>query len=173
MDVIETERLVLRRQSDGDAPFILRLMNDPDWLQHIGDRGVRTTDEARDYIRDGAVAMYERHGFGLFLVETKEGRTPVGICGLIRRDLLADADIGFALAPEHRGVGYAREAATATVTYARSNVGLDRLVAIVSPGNAASIRLLEELGFSYDRAFDYPGGDVVHIYARSLQGPTD
>ena len=170
MDVIETERLVLRRQVVDDAPFIFRLMNDPAWLQHIGDRGVRTTDEARAYIQDGAVAMYERHGFGLFLVETKGDRTPVGICGVIRRDSLPDVDLGFALVPEHRGVGYAREAAAATVAYARSELGLDGLVAIVSPGNAASIRLLEALGFTWDREFDHPGGELVHLYALAFQG---
>lgn len=168
MDVIGTERLVLRRQGVEDASFILRLVNDPDWLQHIGDRGVRTADEAGAYILNGAVAMYDRHGFGLYLIETKGDRVPVGVCGLVQRDFLAEVDIGFALAREHRGKGYAREAAAATIAYARSEVGLDRVAAIVSPENGASIRLLEGLGFAFDREFEYPNGDLVHLYALTL-----
>lgn len=168
----ETERLVLRCQRADDAPFVLRLMNDPDWLRYIGDRGVRTLADARAYIRDGAEASYARHGYGLYLAETREGRVPVGLCGLLRRDFLAEPDLGYALAAEHRGRGYAREAAAATVEHARGALGLARLSAIVSPDNAASIRLLEGLGFAFERAFAYPGAearDTVHLYARALR----
>ena len=168
MVVIETPRLVLRRQRVEDAPFILRLVNDSDWLRHIGDRGIRTIEQARTYITDGAVAMYDRCGFGLYLVEAQQDRTPVGICGLVQRDFLDDVDLGFALVPEFRGRGYAREAAAATVAYAATDVGLERVAAIVSPENAASIRLLEDLGFTFDRTFEYPDADVVYLYARSL-----
>ncbi len=168
MDVIETDRLVMRRQCAEDAPFILRLVNDPAWLRHIGDRGVRTLDEARTYILNGAVAMYDRCGFGLYLVETRNERTPVGICGLLKRDTLDDADIGFAFAPEFRGLGYAREAAAATLAHARSDVSLDRVAAIVSAENADSIRLLRRLGFTFDREMDAVAGVPVHLYALSL-----
>ena len=168
MDIIETKRLVLRRQTTKDAEFILALMNDPEWIRNIGDRGVHTTEEARAYIRDGAVDMYNKHGFGLYLVELKEDRTPIGICGLVKRDSMDDVDLGFALAPDYRGKGYAREAASATVDYSRAKVGLNRLVAIVSPNNANSKRLLENLGFSFERAIDYPNGDKVHLFALAL-----
>lgn len=165
MDVIDTDRLALRRQTVDDAPFVLALMNDPDWLRYIGDRGVRTLADARTYILDGAVAMYDRYGFGLYLVERKEGRVPVGLCGLLRRPSFDDADLGFALAREHRGRGYAREAAAATVAYGRDVIGLDRIAAIVSPDNAASIQLLEGLGFAFERPFTYPHGDAVQLFA--------
>ena len=168
MDVIETPRLVLRRQRAEDAPFILRLVNDPAWLRHIGDRGVRTLGDAREYILGGAVAMYDRCGLGLYLVETREQRLPVGICGLLKRDTLDDADIGFAFAPEHRGLGYAREAAAATLAHARSDVGLDRVAAIVSPDNEASIRLLRRLGFAFDREIESAEDAPVHLYALPL-----
>lgn len=164
MDVLTTERLVLRPQTEADAPFVCALMNDPDWLRYIGDRGVRTVDDAAKYIRDGAVAMYARHGVGLYLVETKAG-TPVGLCGLIRRDFLEDLDIGFAFSAAHRRKGYAREASIAMLAHARDALAVDRVAAIVSPDNAASIQLLEGLGFAFDRPFDYPGGDRVHLYA--------
>ena len=165
MDVLETERLVLRHQTEDDAPFILDLMNDPDWLRHIGDRGVRTVAQARAYILDGAVAMYEAHGIGLYLVETRADRVPVGICGLLRRPSFADVDLGFALAAAPRGHGYAREAAAATVTYGRDVLGLKRIAAIVSPGNVASIRLLESLEFRFERTVEPADGDVVQLFA--------
>lgn len=165
MDVIETDRLVLRRQTVDDAPFVLALMNDPDWLRYIGDRGVRTLADARAYILDGAVAMYDLHGFGLYLVERKEDRVPIGLCGLLQRPFLDDVDLGFALAREHRGQGFAGEAAAATVAYSRDALGLDRIAALVSPDNAASIRLLEGLGFTFDRTHEYAEGDVVQLFA--------
>ena len=142
-------------------------MNDADFMRHVGDRGVRTVEDARAYILDGAVASYERHGFGLYLVETKEDGVPVGICGLVKRDFLDDVDLGFALAPEHRGRGYAREAAEATLEYARTVLGLGRLAAIVSPANTASIRLLEELGFVFDRILTSSSSGVVHVHLSS------
>lgn len=156
--VIATERLVLRRLVVADAPFVLELVNDPSWLRFIGDKGVRTLDDARAYITNGPQASYARHDFGLWLVELKSARTPLGICGLIRRDTLDDVDIGFAFLPSFRGQGHALEAAAATVRHARECVRLERLVAIVSPGNAASIRLLEKLGMRFERMLQLSAG---------------
>ena len=107
MTVLETERLRLRRLTVDDAAFILELVNDPSWLRFIGDRGVRNLDDARSYILKGPVASYEKHGFGLWLVELKAEATPIGICGLLQRDTLPDVDIGFALLPQFCGQGYA------------------------------------------------------------------
>jgi RimJ/RimL family protein N-acetyltransferase len=149
--VLETERLVLRRLTAEDAGFMLELTNDPDWLRHIGDRGVRTVDDARDYIVNGTLASYSRFGFGAYLVELKGSGEAIGICGLIRRDWLENVDLAFAFLPRFRGMGYAHEAASATLEYARSALGLDRIVAIVSPENEGSIRLLQKLGLGFER----------------------
>ena len=165
VNVIETERLVLRQQTLGDAAFILALMNDPAWLRYIGDRGVRTPEQARAYIQAGALRMYELHGFGFYLMELKGVRTPIGICGLVKRDTLDDVDLGFALTYEHRGKGYAWEAAAATIAYARDTLGLRRVVAIVAPDNADSVRLLEGLGFLFEREMDNPDGSKVRLLA--------
>ena len=110
MVVFETDRLVLRRLTVEDAPFILRLLNEPSFIQHIGDRGVRNVADAQQYILSGPIASYERHGFGLFLVELRETRAPIGICGLLKRDALDDVDVGFAFVPESWSKGYAYEA---------------------------------------------------------------
>ncbi len=170
MYVIETERLRLRHLAEEDAPFILELVNDPDWLRYIGDRGVRDLEGAREYILGGPViASYERHGFGLYLVETREELAPAGICGLVRRDWLEDVDVGLAFLPRFRGMGFALEAARATVEYA-GKLGLERLSAIVSPANEASLRLLGHLGFRFERMVRPPGDDGelrLFTYGRS------
>ncbi len=137
--------------------FILELLNDPSWLRFIGDKGVRTLDDARDYISKSLTAMYERLGFGLYLTELKDDGTPVGICGLIKRDSLADVDIGFAFLPEFRGAGYAYEAASAVMAYGERALGLNRIVAITSPDNYDSARLLEKLGFDFERMVKLSG----------------
>lgn len=142
----ETPRLRLRRLVDDHAPFILALLNEPSWLRYIGDRGVHSLEDARRYITDGPQKMYEQHGFGLWLVERKHDGAPLGLCGLLKRDTLPDADIGFALSPPFWSDGYAYEAAAATLGYGREVLGLDRVVAITKPDNVASARLLERLG---------------------------
>jgi len=163
--VIETGRLILRRLGPGDAAFILELVNDPDWLRYIGDKGVRNLDDARGYIENGPMAMYASAGFGLWRVELKDGGQPIGICGLIKRDSLEDVDIGFAYLPRFRGFGYAREAARATVEHGANVIGLRRIVAITSPDNAASGRLLEKIGLQFERMIDLSRDDPVRLYA--------
>lgn len=151
LKVLETDRLILRRLSTDDAEFILELLNDPSWLRFIGDKGVRTVADARDYILKGPVEMYDRLGFGLYLTEVKEGQVPVGLCGLIKRDSLEDVDIGFAFLPSYRGKGYAFEAASAVMRYGENVLGLSRIVAITSVDNAPSAKLLEKLGFRFEK----------------------
>ena len=153
MNVLETERLNLRRLTGDDAAFILELLNDPSFIKNIADRGVRSVAAARRYILDGFVASYEKHGFGLYLVELKESGAPAGICGLVKRDTLADVDIGFAFLPRYRSKGYALESALAVKAYALDVLGLKRLVAITNPDNEGSIRVLEKIGLKYERMF--------------------
>lgn len=149
MRIIETERLTLSRLTPDDAPFILELVNEPGWLRYIGDKGVHDMEGARGYIQNGPMDMYARLGFGLYRVELKTGGTPIGICGLIKRDTLQDVDIGFALLARFHGKGFALEAARATLEHARRDHGLTRVVAITAPDNQGSIRLLEKLGMRY------------------------
>ena len=147
----ETARLRLRRQTLADAPAVLALLNDPDFIANIGDRGVRTLDEAQRYIEAGAIASYAAHGFGLWLVERKADGAPLGVCGLVKRPQLPNVDLGYALLPAFRGQGYAREAVAATLEHAHSAHGLTRLIAVVDPANAPSRRLLEAFGFAFER----------------------
>lgn len=148
---LETARLVLRRLCDDDAPFIVGLLNEPSFLRYIGDKGVHSEEDARRYLRDGPLASYERHGFGLYLVELKESGQPIGISGLLKRDYLEDPDIGFAFLPPFWSQGYARESAEAVLAQGRERFGLRRVLAITSPDNRASIALLGRLGFRFER----------------------
>lgn len=149
--ILETDRLQLRTLTLDDAEFVLRLLNEPSFIQNIADRGVRTVDQARDYIQKGPLASYEKFGFGLWMVETKSANVPIGICGLIKREVLEDVDIGYALLPEFWSQGYALESASGVMTYAGTQLGLDRVVAVVNPTNTSSIRLLEKMGFQFER----------------------
>lgn len=164
MNLLETERLILRELTAADADFIFELVNDPDWLRNIGDRGVRNAEDACRYIKEGPVASYRQHGFGLWAVDLRELEAPVGICGLIQRDYLDYPDIGFAFLPEYRGQGYATESALAVMEYARRVLGIGRVLAIVSPGNADSIRLLDKLGMRCARDLELEDGERLRLY---------
>ncbi len=148
MKVLETERLTLRWFDEGDAPFILELLNDPDWIANIGDRNIHTVEEARAWIVTRLVASYWQKGHGLWAMERRSDGVPVGMCGLIERDTLPAIDVGYALAPAFRGSGYAREATRACLAYAREVLGKARVLAIVSPANRASIHVLESAGMA-------------------------
>jgi len=149
MKIIETERLTLRLQTTDDAKFILELVNDPSWLKFIGDRGVRTVEDAREYIMN-SIHSYEKAGFCFYLVERKEDQSLLGICGFVKRDSLEDVDIGFAFLPKYWGKGYAYEAASATLAYGLDTLGLNRIVAITTQDNHASAKLLEKIGLKFE-----------------------
>jgi [ribosomal protein S5]-alanine N-acetyltransferase len=151
MIVLETERLILRRLTTADGQFILTLLNEPSFLRYIGDKKVRTPEDAAQYIVNGPVASYERHGFGLGMVELRESHTAIGMCGLLKRDELPDPDIGFAFLPDFWNRGFAFEAAAAVLEDARERLGLERILAITTPGNESSIKLLQKLGLKFER----------------------
>ena len=151
LTILETQRLVLRRLTMEDAPFIFQLLNEPSFIRFIGDKGVRNLEDARNYILNGPVLSYERNGFGLYLVELRETETSIGICGLIKRDSLPDVDVGFAFLPRFWKKGYAVESAGAVLKFAREVLKLDRIVAITDIENEASGKVLEKLGMKLDK----------------------
>jgi RimJ/RimL family protein N-acetyltransferase len=156
MPPLSTPRLALRAFTLDDAPFIVELLNDPGWLRFIGDRGVRTPDDARGYLRERILAHEAKHGFALRMVALHDG-TPIGMCGLIRRDTLPDVDLGYAFLPAYRGQGFAREAAAAWLAHGFGTLGLARIVAFTDPDNAASCRVLEAIGMRFEKRFRIDG----------------
>ncbi len=156
---LETGRLALREFTTEDAGFILGLLNEPSFLRFIGDKGVRTLDDARGYLLKGPIDSYARNGFGLCLVTLKQDGTPIGMCGLVKRDTLEHPDIGFAFLPLYWSRGYAVEAASAVLAWARGTFGLPRILAVVQEDNASSIRLLHRLGLTRQGTVRMPPDD--------------
>jgi RimJ/RimL family protein N-acetyltransferase len=170
MTILETDRLALREMTTDDAEFLFKLLNEPSFIENIGDRNVRTIEDARQYALNGPIASYKQHGFGLYLVALKETRTPIGICGLVKRESLPDADIGYALLPEYWGRGYALEATTAMKEHAFHVLGHKALLAIVNPENRSSIRVLEKIGLRYSRMVRMsPDAAEICLYSSDFQ----
>lgn len=166
MNVIETARLNLRRLTLDDAEFMRGLLNEPSFLANIGDKGVRTIEDARQFLLTGPLASYERNGFGHYMVELKASHTPIGTCGLINREFINEIDVGFAFLPAFWSQGYASEAASAVMAYGRTQLGLKRIVAVVSPGNTGSIRVLTKLGLRFAGPTQLAAGaEEIHMYA--------
>ena len=154
--ILETERLELRKFEPDDAPFILSLVNTPGWLQFIGDRKIKTLEDAKNYIVNAPMYLYHKFGFGPYLVQLKNSSTPIGMCSLIKRDTLEDVDIGYALLPEFSGKGYAYEATLATMNYAGQALGMKKLIAVTNTDNENSVKLLRKLGFGFEKKVRFP-----------------
>ncbi len=165
---ITTSRLILEEFIVEEAPFILELLNDPAFLQFIGDRDVKTIADAEDYILHKLRPSYEQYGFGFYITRLKENRVPIGLCGLVKRDNLDDVDVGFAFLPQFRGGGYAFEAASAVMDYGINQHHLTRIIAITDPTNANSIKLLEKLGLSYEKNMRWDDGFELKLFALKI-----
>lgn len=167
--LLETERMVLRRVTLDDAGLMLAVWNDPAFIRHVGDRGIRTLEQAEAALKEGAFKLYEEYGYGPYCMSLKKDGTQIGICGLFRRDNLDDPDIGFGVLPDYCGKGFAGEAAAAVVAHARDDLGIEYLTAIVSPENVASIGLIEKLGLRFSRGITMPGDeDEISLYGMQL-----
>lgn len=158
-EVLQTDRLILRKLSLNDTDFIIELVNSPGWLQYIGYRNIHTTEDAIRYLEDGPLKSYEQHGFGLLLIHLKTTEAPIGMCGLLKRDTLPLPDLGYALLPAYEGKGYITEATSAYLTYIEQQLQIEKLMAITNLDNEKSIRVLEKLHFVFDRYMNMSGDD--------------
>jgi len=167
--LIETERLRLRPVTVDDTELMLAIWNDPAFIRNVSDRGIRTVEQAREAIESGAQKLFEDYGYGPYCMSLKSDGTMIGICGLFKRDNLEDPDIGFGVLPDYCGNGYAGEAAAAVVNFARNELGITALTAIVSPTNAPSIGLIEKLGLTFDQMITMPGDDdAICLYSKAF-----
>lgn len=167
--LIETERLRLRPVTIDDTELMLSVWNDPAFMRNVVDREIRTVGQAREALRDGALKLFADFGYGPYCMSLKSNGAMIGICGLFKRENLDDPDIGFAVLPDYCGKGYAGEAAVAVVNYARDDLGLGTLTAIVSPKNTASIGLIEKLGLRFKSMITMPGEEeAIRLYSMSL-----
>lgn len=170
MKILETKRLVLREICETDAEFILNLLNQPSFIKFIGDRGVRTVQQATNYIESRFTQSYSNFGFGLYLVELKKGKTPVGICGFVKRDSLPEPDIGFAFLPQYGGQGFAFESAKAVLKYGRDVLGLRHILAVATKDNDKSEKLLGKIGFKFESLIRLPYDDEeLKLFSSDIQ----
>ena len=165
MTILETDRLQLREVALGDAPFFLRLLNDPRWLANIGDRGVRCGADAESYIESRIWSQYRAYGFGMYIMELKSTAVSIGICGLVKREFLSAPDLGFALLPDYLGRGYATEAARSVVAHAKAILGIEKLYAIAKRSNERSARVLDRVGFRREGPCLTEQGAELELYA--------
>lgn len=167
MKILETERLMLRHVTNDDAEFVLDLLNQPSFKKFIGDRGVRTIEQAREYIKTRFTRSYQDNGFGLYLVELKQGSVPTGLCGFVKRAELADPDVGFALLPQYEKAGYAFESAAAVMQYGKETLHFTRVLAITTLDNESSGRLLGKIGLVFEREIEM-GDEVLRLFSSEL-----
>jgi RimJ/RimL family protein N-acetyltransferase len=171
MNVLETARLELREFTMRDGPFVLQLLNEEGFMRFIGDKGVRSLADARDYIRQGPGASYRQHGFGLYLTSLRDG-TPIGMCGLVKRDTLADVDVGFAFLERYWSKGYCSEAAAAVLDYGLKTLGLKRIVAITALENHGSMAVLTKIGLRFEKRVRLvEGGPEVNLFGPAQGDP--
>lgn len=163
--ILKTERLALREFDLNDSNFILKLVNSPNWLKFIGDKNIKSKEDAVKYLKNGPLKSYEENGYGLWLVYLHKSNVPIGMCGLVNRDILNHVDIGFALLPEYFGMGYGIEIAQATMNYAKNSLGFDRVLAITNINNISSIKLLIKIGLSFERTMQLSEKDSVLVFA--------
>lgn len=166
MIILETARTIVRHATHDDAPFMLKLLNEPGWIRFIGDRNIHDLDAARAYIDERLIASYAKNGFGSYIVTDKTGLECIGLIGIVKRDTLDAPDIGYAVTTAHQGKGYAFEVTSALLTYAKTDLGLTRLYGYTLPDNAASLRLLQKLGMCYLRAQDvnHQSTEICDLY---------
>ena len=167
--ILETERLILREAMAADAAFVLDLLNQPSFKKYIGDRGVRTLEQAREYIASRFIKSYRDNGFGLYLMELQASHVPIGLCGFVSRETLPAPDIGFALLPQYEKQGYAFEASSAMMRYGRGELGLERVLAITTVDNISSGRLLGKIGLRFDREI-LLNGETLKLYSTNSNG---
>jgi [ribosomal protein S5]-alanine N-acetyltransferase len=163
--VLKTERLTARPFTKNDTPFIIELLNTEGWIKYIGNRNIKTAEQARQYLIDGPIKSYADNGFGLYLIALKDSNTPVGMCGLIKRNYLPHPDIGYAFLPSFMGKGYAFEIAQAMLQFAFTQLKFGKVLAITLPENNTSVRLLLKLGMQFEKKItDATSNETLDMY---------
>jgi len=170
MIIAETNRLIISKFTKEDAPFFLELVNTPNWIKYIGDRNLKTIEDAEDYLENGSIKSYKEFGFGFYKLQLKNNNLiTIGTCGLVKREELDDVDIGFAMLPEYEGKGFGYESSVEVLNIAKHTFNLKKVVAITLPTNKSSIQLLEKLGLSFEKKVKpFEDDDELLLFAKNL-----
>jgi RimJ/RimL family protein N-acetyltransferase len=160
--MLGTDRLLLRRWRDSDRPPFAAMNADPAVMEHL--QGLMSRERSDDFI-DRIEAHWDTRGWGLWAVEVVGGAPFVGYVGLWPASFLAEGmvEVGWRLAREHWGRGYATEAAREALRFGFTDVGLDEIVSFTVPQNVRSVRVMERIGLVRDPTgdFDHPRVDAV------------
>ncbi len=160
----ETERLILRPASADDADLLLKSMNTDEFIRFVGDRNVRTLEQARNYIAEKHLPQIERLGYGNFTIIEKSSGNKIGGCGLFHRDGLEVVDIGFSFLPEYYGKGFGYESASRILKAGFEDFGLSAVSAITVKENIASQKLIEKLGLTFRKIVHLPNDPADLLY---------
>lgn len=167
--ICQTSRLIISKFTVDDAPFFLELVNTPNWIQYIGDRNLKTVEQAENYLKNGSIKSYREFGYGFYKLQLKDSQTPIGTCGLVKRDYLEYVDIGFAMLPDYEKKGFGYEASIAVLELAKTNFNLDKVSAITTPTNTNSIKLLEKLGLSFEKRIKpFEDDEELLLFAKTI-----
>ena len=170
MLILKTNRLKLLEFEKSDSQFILELLNEPAWIEFIGEKNVHTINDAESFIEHNLIPSYKKNGFGLYAVKLKDDNTPIGMCGLLNRPGLSDIDLGFASLSKYQRLGFAYESSIAILNYSKTVLKINKVVAITNSNNTASAKLLEKLGFRFDKLIDLSddGKDICKLFTPQL-----
>lgn len=163
---LESERLIIREAKVSDAPFYFNLFNDPDWIQFIGDKKLKTIEETEKYLKDILFKNAQLNGLGFFTVILKDTHKSIGTSTALQREKSGFVDIGYGFLPKGRGNGYATEATKLIIEYVRKTFQQEKVYAFTMPHNKASQKLLKKIGFKFigmKKVFEN-GEDAVFEY---------
>jgi len=170
MPLTTTNRLIISKVTLKDAPFFIELMNTPSWLKYIGDRNIKSIEDAKKHLKKGILKSYKESGYGFYKVTQKsEPEKAIGIVGLVKRKELEHTDIGFGFLPNYEGKGYGYESSVAIMNMAKNKFKLNKVLAITNPDNKSSIHLLEKLGLSFQKRIKpFADNEELLLFAKDL-----
>jgi len=170
MPLTTTNRLIISKVTLKDAPFFIELMNTPSWLKYIGDRNIKSVEDAKNHLKNGILKAYKECGYGFYKVTQKsEPEKAIGIVGLVKRKELEHTDIGFGFLPNYEGKGYGYESSVAIMNMAKNKFKLNKVLAITNPDNKSSIHLLEKLGLSFQKRIKpFADNEELLLFAKTF-----
>ena len=168
MIVIETERMLFREMNYDDAPNLLGIFSDSEAMRYYP--RTKSLEETLDWIERNR-ASYHLWGFGLWIAMLKDSQEFAGQCGLVMQRIedVPEVEIGYLFLRKFWGRGLATEAAKAVRDYGFQKLEYDRLISLIDPGNAASIRVAERIGMKFEKEVEHLNKHVC-VYALHKTG---
>ena len=165
LDKFETMRLIVERMQVSDFAVMNAILNSEGFLKYIGDRNIRSDDDAKAYISK----TLENDNIHYWIVRLKDNNVPIGMVSFVQRDYLPCRDIGYSFLPNFTGKGYAFEAVKALLEKIPACYNVETVLAALNKDNASSVRLVEKLGFKHQKEIEI-NGNCSQLYEICLTG---